>query len=419
MNPNPYQEQLQALFGMRRTTRRRDLQEMHRMLQALQLQDLPYPVVQIVGTNGKGSTSAFLASILQRAGYRVGLFTSPHLIHFNERFQINGQVATDETLASLLNHTLDVAAHEEWEPVFFDVTTLMAAQYFAQEKVDIALFEAGMGGKLDATTALPSALSILTTVGLDHVPLLGNNLAEIAKDKAAAFRSNTPALVGVQDPEVLQVIQDLAQENQVSPLLVLGRDFPIVEETIELGLHGQFQRNNASLALGALGPLKENLGFSFSEESVQEGLSQARWPGRCQPVRYKEQTFWLDGAHNAEAMEALAQHFHGQPLSVVFGAMKDKDILALLRPLEASLEHLVLCPIQQPRAASPQELHLMLQELGWTNTQVMTTQRLEEALETAHSMATSSNKKNTLLVTGSLFLVGEVLTACGALDSAD
>ncbi len=415
---NPYQEQLQTLFGMRRTTRRRDLHDMHRMLQALDLEDLPYPVVQIVGTNGKGSTSAFLASILQSAGYLVGLFTSPHLIHFNERFQVNGQKATDESLASLLGHTLAVATREEWEPVFFDVTTLMAAQYFAQEKVDVALFEAGMGGKLDATTALPAALSILTTVGLDHVPLLGNNLTEVAQEKAAAFRPHTPAIVGVEDPVVLQAIQEVARQNHASPLLSLGRDFLNLEETVELGLRGQFQRHNASLALAATERLKD-MGFIVKQDAIKKGLSQTHWPGRCQPVRYKNQTLWLDGAHNTEAMEALAHHFHGQPLCVVFGAMKDKDVLTLLRPLKASAKHLILCPVQQPRAATPQELHSIVQELGWTSAQVTTTHRLEEALETAHSIVTSSNPKNTLLVTGSLFLVGEVLAACDALDSTD
>lgn len=424
-----YSHQLQQLFGMRRTTRRRDLSDMRRMLQALQIASLPYPAVQIVGTNGKGSTAAFLASMLQEAGYHVGLFTSPHLVHFNERFQINGTQATNETLSKLLEHTLDVAQREQWEPVFFDVATLMAVQWFAQEQVDIAIMEAGMGGKLDATTSIPSALTILTTIGMDHAPLLGTTLSEIAQDKASAFRPGTPAVVGVTDPALRAVIEKTAQDKQAHPLRFIGRDFPNLatqqnipaeedhsQQDWELGLHGSFQKHNASLALAALEHLAPH-GLTCSESNIQAGLSNARWSGRCQPLTVQNTTLWLDGAHNPQAMEAIVQHFAGRPLCVVFGAMKDKDLDALLAPLHAVEHKLILCPIRQPRAASTEELYAKLQKLDWNEEIVSQATTLQDAVQQALASQQEQEGSETILVTGSLFLVGEVLEAYSALDS--
>lgn len=426
---DPYQGQLETLFSMRRTTRRRELSDIPKVLEALGSPEQTFPIVQVVGTNGKGSTAAFLASVMRSAGYRVGLFTSPHLIEFRERFRINNQPVADARLAPLLQQALQAWEALSLPPVFFDVVTVMAAQLFAQEGVDLAIFEAGMGARLDATTALPAALTILTQVGLDHCQWLGPSLEEIARDKAQGFRPHCPGVLGVTSEPVQKAIREETHKIQPSPLWTIGRDFPDLTKptpsgppelqwwySLSPGLPGSFQKHNLSLALAAATLLQER--FPASPESIKQGVQCVEWPGRMHRASWQNHTIWLDGAHNPSAMKALLANFEKQrPLSLVFGAMADKDIEALLHIASQTVDRFVLCPIQQDRALSPSQIKSMFPKHTRPETQVLCAQSLPDALQQA-TLPPSTGKGNpaSVLVTGSLFLVGEALAWLRTLD---
>lgn len=432
-----YEQQLAQLFAMRRTTRKRTLQDVQHLLHTLTPADLPYPTVQIVGTNGKGSTAAFLASILEAAGYRTGLFTSPHLISFRERFRIHNHMVEDSQLAPLLDLVLQTYHRENLEPVFFDVTTLMACLLFAQEHVDIAIMEAGIGGRLDATTALPADLVILTEIGHDHNAWIGPTLEDIAHDKSAAFRPNKPAILGATTPHLQQIARQEAQRRQAFPVWGIGQEFPDLSsplppalpnlpdgtsitwwQALSPKLSGAFQRRNLGLALVAQ-HLLHPLGFSCSPADIQRGIAQVHWPARRQPFQVWGHTFWLDGAHNPHGMQALADSFDHPSVCMVYGAMLDKDIASSIAPFIPRLHSLILCPIQQPRAATPQELHDILAPLCSPSTHIHMASSLPEAMHLAllDSPSPALSQPILRLVCGSLFLAGEVLSWVTTLDN--
>lgn len=364
----PFEAAIQTLFQRRRTSTHRTLDDLRAFLDALGHPERHQPNVQIVGTNGKGSTAVFLEAMCLSAGLRVGCFTSPHLLQVNERFRIDGQPASEQELDPPLRRLLKALDESPLGLPFFDLMTALAALLFAQEQVDIAIFEAGMGGAHDATSALPAVLTVLTTVGLDHQEWLGQTREEIAKEKAGAFRPHRPVICGIPPSDPLfSLIEERAAAQGSTPLLALTRDFSLrsqeqsphfawhpqthietethqrerhgSEEHAVVGplrpsLRGSYQHHNLSLAAAAFVALASTQTLALKPqqwEAVSEGASRASWPGRMQQVTRDGRTFLLDGAHNQEAIDALCQSLPQQPIRVVFGCANDKPIAALLQ----------------------------------------------------------------------------------------
>jgi dihydrofolate synthase / folylpolyglutamate synthase len=363
------------------------------------------------GTNGKGSTSATLASILTSAGYKTALFTSPHLTYFSERFQVNGERIADATIEETLREIKPLA--EELEASFFEIVTALGCQLFADAGAEYAVMEVGMGGRFDATNVLDPALSIITGIALDHTKYLGDTPEQIAFEKAGILRANKLALTGAKDG-ALGVIRERAKELKAD-LQVLDEDIHTTLHTVSwegidvsikntygevrvhsplLGLH---QVRNVALAVTAA----QSLGVSSN--AVQTGVTQTKWAGRLEKILYQNRLFLLDGAHNPEAAEVVRDTFKAlavSPAVLLFGIAKDKEIESVLKTLESVVSRVILTKARlSPRAAEPLELaelsskpHVLLPNLL-------------EALD--HAIATTK-PGDIILVAGSLYLIGEV-----------
>ena len=386
-----------------------------------------FRAIHVGGTNGKGSTAAMVASVLGRQGYRVGLYTSPHLIDFTERIQVNGRVIPSDRVWAMtekVRQASDACLSEP--PTFFEATTALAFAHFADAAVDCAVIEVGLGGRFDATNVLTPLVSVITTIGLDHQEYLGTTPEAIAFEKAGIIKPGVPVVAGRLSPETLSVIRGEAAEREAF-CLTLGEDFDACGEAPErfsydglrrrygglsCPLPGRHQLDNAACALAAL-ELAEARGLAVGEEAVREGLRAVRWPGRLELVSRKPDV-WLDGAHNPQAAEALAAHLttlsarrapvaQGR-LILVVGMMRDKDrkgVLALLAAVPGVC-HLVVTSAAHPRAADPQELARDCEGLG---VPVAVRPMVAEAFAYARNLA---GPDDTICVTGSLLVVGEV-----------
>jgi dihydrofolate synthase / folylpolyglutamate synthase len=367
--------------------------------------------VIVGGTNGKGSTSATLASILTAATFKTGLFTSPHLTYFSERFQVNGERLPDTTIETALGTIKPLA--EQVGASFFEIVTVLGCKLFADAGVDVAVMEVGMGGRFDATNVLEPELSIITGVSLDHTSYLGDTPEKIAFEKAGILRANKLALTGATG-SALSVIQKRAKEEG-SSLLVLDQDIrtslhavswqgtdvsvtsSFGEVRVQSPLLGLHQVRNVALAVTAAQAL------NVSAPAVQEGVLQTKWAGRLEQLWYKNRLFLLDGAHNAEAAQVVhdtLQALNTPSVVLLFGIAKDKDVAHVLKTLEAVASHVILTKAQlSPRAAEPLELAALL------TTPHVVIPMLHEAIEHA---VTITHPNNLILVAGSLYLIGEV-----------
>lgn len=363
------------------------------------------------GTNGKGSTSATLASILSAAGYKTGLFTSPHLTYFSERFQVNSEKISDATIEVTLGRIKPVA--EQVSASFFEIVTALGCQLFADAGVDYAVMEVGMGGRFDATNTLEPELSIITGVSLDHTTYLGDTPEQIAFEKAGILRPNKLALTGATG-DALNVIKERAREEG-SSLLVLDQDIHTTlhhvswegidvtvkssfgEARVDSPLLGLHQVRNVALAVTAAQSLK------ISTEAIQAGVARTKWAGRLEKLLYKNRLFLLDGAHNPEAAQVVhdtLKALNTPPVTLLFGIAKDKDVEHVLKTLEDVASHVILTKAQlSPRAAEPLELA----QISTKPHTVIPT--LHEAIEHAVSI---TKPGEIILVAGSLYLIGEV-----------
>jgi dihydrofolate synthase/folylpolyglutamate synthase len=397
------------------------LERMEAALAALGHPEQQVPALHVAGTNGKGSTCAFAESCLRAAGYRVGLYTSPHLVRVNERIRVGGEPIPDDVLGTRILEVLARCPDAARTLTFFEFGTLVAYWHFAQERVDVAVVEVGLGGRLDATRTCRAEVTAVSTISFDHQEYLGHTLAAIAGEKAGTFRPGIPAVTVAQHPEAAQSIRAIAS-NVGAPLGEQGRDFdlsrtpdgrwrwtsgPRVLEGLTLGLVGAHQGQNAALALAALERLGAR-GFPVDEQSLRQGLARARWPGRMQQVGEAPQ-LWLDGAHNPGGAATLAatvrEVLAGRPVHLVFGVLADKDwpeMVETLFPLAASLH---LAPPASPRALSPETpaLRAAAARHGLVPAvHCSVTAAVEAALRGA-------GREEAVLACGSLVLVGEVL----------
>lgn len=380
------------------------------------------PVLHIAGTNGKGSVGATLAAILTAAGYRTGFYSSPHLSCVRERFRLDGQCITEARFASLAGRLRAVLG--ERQPTYFEATTLMALLWFAEERVDAAILETGMGGRLDATNVVTPLVCLLTDISRDHEQHLGSTLSAIAGEKAGIIKPGVPTVFSGRAAEALPVIEARCRDLH-SPLMLYGRDFDgtlDAEGTLEyqspagqsrtglaLALRGAHQAVNTSLALAAMEMVAPI--FPISEQALREGLQQVRWPGRMELLHIvhqeKKLRLLLDGAHNEAGVAALTVALrHGFPrrqLVLVWGNMADKNMGAVLFELMAMAERILLTRAESQRSAAPSLLLAQLPPDLQAKSQCV--EPVEQALAVAGALAEANDL---LCVAGSLYLVGRV-----------
>jgi dihydrofolate synthase/folylpolyglutamate synthase len=383
--------------------------------------------LHIGGTNGKGSTAAIAASILQAAGYRTGLYTSPHLVDFRERIQVDGAPVPEERVAELTSRLRE--AGELLDPTFFEFTTAMAFQHFADAGVDVAVVEVGLGGRFDATNVLAPLVSAITNVALDHQEHLGHSIPAIAYEKAGIVKPGVPVVVGRVDEEAGMVITRVAEERGAQ-LFRSGHAF-LTEgdssarfryvgmehawDALDCPLDGRHQLDNAACALAML-EVVSGRGVPVAEPAVREGLRQVRWEGRLETVEHRP---WLvlDGAHNPAAASVVASYLgefrrehEGARVVAVVGMMRDKDREEFFARLLPQADEIIVTQARVPRAAAPHELGAAVTACG-RMAQVIADPH--DALALARRMATPDDL---ILVTGSLMLVGEIkalLRGCG------
>ncbi len=406
---------LLALRGGEHAGMRPGLERIETLLDALGNPERRYMLVQVGGTNGKGSTAAMLAAILKAAGRRVGLYTSPHLISFRERIRVDGEAIGEDDVADGFDAIATLVARVD--ATMFEATTALALDHFAREAVDVAVLEVGLGGRLDATTVGRPAASLIARIDLDHQEVLGPTLAAIAREKAAIIRAGV-AIASAQAPEAAAALIERAAATGV-PLWLEGRDLSVRVtardlsgqtldldgpgwrlESVRIPLLGTFQPSNALLAASAARAL------DVPPTAIRAGLARARWPGRFEVLRYGDRRVVLDGAHNPAGARALAasldQWFGGAAVTLIFGALRDKDAAGMLAPLAARARRVILTASSSPRAAPPAEVRAHV-PAGSASVEV--------AGSPAEALALADRTPRTaiLCVAGSLSLVGDVL----------
>lgn len=426
-----------------------DLEYMRVLLEALDHPELRFPSVLIAGTNGKGSTAATLASILHASGVKTGLYTSPHLMRINERVRVNSREISDDDFASLHGEVDRVAerlverAELPWHPSFFEMMTAIAFEHFSRERVEIAVLEVGMGGRLDATNVVIPRLSVITDISLDHQNYLGSTVAEIAREKVGIIRPGGVVVILPQQPEANDVIGNTILELKaravdavpyvppVSPgsaeSLVAGSErgsrgslyrYPLQvmgeQITVESPLIGRHQLRNVALAIATAVELNQQGVNGISARSIETGIRDTRWPGRFQviPARPGFPEIVLDVAHNPAGAWALRAALSGlyedRPLIFIFGAMRDKAISEMTEILFPLAERVIATTPDNPRAASPEEIQ---QAASRTGTEIEEVENVQSAIERAQSLSVD---ETVIVITGSIYLVGEVMSAIGA-----
>jgi dihydrofolate synthase/folylpolyglutamate synthase len=363
--------------------------------------------IHVAGTNGKGSTCAMLESVYRAAGLRVGLFTSPHLVSFRERIQVNRQLISE---ADVVRFTVEMRSWlksfpADTHPTLFEVVTVMALRYFAEQKCDLVIWETGLGGRLDATNIVTPLASVITNIQFDHQQWLGNTLAEIAVEKAGIIKPGVPIVTAAEAPEALAVIQAVAKEKS-APLTIVDSDHAsrITRHASLLGVHQQL---NTALALATVDVLQKQI--PVSDETVRVGLAQVIWLGRLQLItRPSGQKVLLDGAHNLAGVEALAtalqQYFPGAKPTLILGMLADKNWRPMCARLATLAARIVTVPVGSTRTAKAAQLAAVCRETHGLVT--VECAALSEALR-------MTADDSFVVITGSLYLVGEALELLG------
>jgi len=370
------------------------LENVHKLLAALDLPASGMKFIHVAGTNGKGSTCAFMHAMISAAGINAGLFTSPHLIRFNERIRDAEREITDDEIEAGLKKIRELVAGWETHPTFFEIAFALALDWFRQRGHEWIVLETGLGGRLDATNAITPEVSVITRIGYDHMEQLGDSLTKIAGEKAGIIKPGVPVVTGMQDPAALAVIVKTAK-TQKSPLILV--EAPLTES--KLGLTGPHQAWNAALALEGV----REAGIRLPAITLEQALQDVRWPGRFQSL--SDGRVILDGAHNVEAAMVLAgtweQAFEREKAEIIFASAKDKDtpgVMEALSPIAASWN---FTAFQSPRASSPEQLRQFLTHFDAPKVPVMMYENLAAALK--------APAKHRRLICGSLYLVGEAL----------
>jgi dihydrofolate synthase/folylpolyglutamate synthase len=381
---------LDWLFGTQQRGIKLGLDNVRRLLSSLGEPQNALPFIHVAGTNGKGSVCAMLDSITRTAGMKTGLFTSPHLVRFNERIQVDGIPIDDQAVVRGIHH-LQSLIDEEHHPTFFEITTALALDYFRANEVDLVILETGLGGRLDATNVVNPLVSVLTSIDLDHQKWLGDTLREIALEKAGIIKSGVPIVSGPQFTEVRTVLEQIAARRS-APLSYA--ELPV--QDLFIGLAGSYQRVNAAVAVQAL----QKADFKVNQKSLEKGLANVSWPGRFQRVGER---IILDGAHNPAASKCLVETWMEcvgeQRATIIFGGLRDKDLYGMVSTLSSIAARFLSVPISSQRAASPGEIQSLVPKY-------LSGAQCDSA---AQALDLAYHFNHPILVTGSLFLVGEFL----------
>jgi len=427
-----YHESIQYLYNLRKHGIKFGLENISRLASELGNPHKLFHTVHVGGTNGKGSTSAIVASILQAAGFNVGLFTSPHLISFTERIRINGAEITERDVAGLAEEVREVASHiDDFSPTFFEVVTAMALLYFSRGKIDIAVMEVGMGGRLDATNIISPDVCIITQISYDHMEFLGKTLKEIAQEKAGIIKKGIPVVSAHQEPEAMNVIETMAKGNDAE-LYAYGSEFtsaPGREDTsgihfdyhdshmriddLYLPLAGVHQMQNASVAIKAVSLISKPI----THRIIKEGLKITKWPGRLEFI-HDDPPILIDGAHNPAAAAVLSQALQNiflktyKRIILILGIMGDKDIPGILKPLLSLASESILTQPPYSRAAAPETLARIAKSMGFSD--VHTAHTVKDALVMGMKNARNFQLGSALIVvTGSFYTIGEAKEVLG------
>lgn len=414
-----YSSAVAYLYRLQKHGIKLGLEAMTALMVRLGMPQTRYRTLHIAGTNGKGSTAAMAAAVLQAAGYRVGLYTSPHLVEFRERIRVNGEMIAESQVAQLTEQ-LQTFCQPDLSPTFFEYTTAMAFQHFAETGVDVAVLEVGLGGRFDATNVVTPLACAITTISLDHQEYLGTTLSSIAFEKAGIIKPGVPLVVGRLEDEAWRTIEQVAKERQ-APVFRVNEDFRTAGEWpaqfsyrglgmqydgLTCALEGRHQLDNAACALALLGAAVPQ-GIAVTAKAVREGLHTVNWAGRLEVVD-RRPTILLDGAHNPAAATVLADYLTRsvraqpqRPVVLVLGMMRDKDHRGFVELLRGLVDEVVLTQADLPRAATAQELRDLLEGLLPPPHVVPS---LSDAMALARQLATPDGL---VCVTGSLMLVGE------------
>ncbi len=403
-----------------------DLDRMRTLLRKLGNPQDQFRSVHIAGTKGKGSTSAMVASMLQASGYKVGLYTSPHLVDIRERITINGEMISQADFGRLIRLVEPIIQRSKPVPTYFDVLTAIAFKYFAEQGIDIAVVETGLGGRLDSTNVIKPEVTAITSISKDHMAQLGNTLPKIAEEKAGIFKHGVPAVTVIQDPDVEAVLKRVA-EKVGAPFDVTGKSIEFsyrFESSRMLGPHnriclttpnskfehlavplmGEHQAINCGLALSIIDRLKTR-GIAINDSRAMEGLSKTQIIGRMEMIHQTPRVI-VDGAHNAAsldaAMKAIGQHIPYDSMVVIFGCCADKDVAGMLDRITSGADKVIFTKVNNVRTADPEELAARYVEQYGKMAQVAPT--LEAALAIAKRAVT---KEDLICITGSFYLVGE------------
>ena len=377
-----------------------------------------YKTILIAGTNGKGSTAAMTASILSSAGYKVGLYTSPHLVDVRERIVVNGKKISLKEF----NRTIAYVKDKKEQPVtYFEFLTAVAFIYFQRQKIDIAVLEVGLGGRLDATNVCKPLVSVITNIALDHTDYLGNTLESITREKAGIIKQNSVCLTAAKQKKVLEVLRNVCQRSRAK-LYCLGCDIKIKKQkdgfftyqgfnrnlkNLTIPLQGEYQLSNAALVLAAV-ELCEKKGIRFADAAIYAGLANTHWEARLE-VLQKDPLFILDGAHNPAGISVLCRSlkkgFFYRRLIIIFGALADKDYRRMLQKIIPLAPIIILTQLKTKRAVPVNDMMETLKKMGYP---AIVTENVKQAIERAQAMA---KKQDLICATGSFYLAGEIKQA--------
>jgi dihydrofolate synthase/folylpolyglutamate synthase len=420
VSKNTYENCLKTLYGFQRFGIKLGLSTIKRILAGLGDPQDTFACIHVAGTNGKGSVASSLASILYRSGYKTGLYTSPHLVRFNERIQVNNRPISNEKVVASYS-AIKEAHFGKRNPTFFEFTTAMALFEFAAQKVDWAVIETGMGGRLDATNIVNPALSIITNISLEHREYLGNTLTQIAAEKAGIIKKRTPLVTGIRQKKAFAEVKRIAAEKK-APLFRLSTDFKVrrnqkqtfsyygirnVWHNLQTALPGSYQVDNAALVLAACELIGKN-NAALTLNNIQEGLSKNLWPGRLEIVS-DNPFIILDGAHNLAAARNLAKfmstNLAGRVITLVVGILDDKPYKAMLKSLLTPVNRVILTRAKINRALDPRKLYEAAKNLKPDVAIIPDVARaIKNAVET-------TPRHGAICIAGSLYVVGEAKEA--------
>ena len=422
-----YKKTINFLYALQRKKYNLDLGNITRLLAKLGNPQKGLKCIHVAGTNGKGSVCAMLYSILQEAGYKVGMYTSPHLVRFTERIQINNKEITNKEIVSVFERIKQLYTKE----TFFEVVTAMAFLYFKEKNVDFVVLEVGMGGRLDATNVIMPLISVITNISLEHQKYLGKTIEKIAFEKAGIIKEGVPVVTGAEN-KALDVMKKIAEEKK-SDLFMIGKHL----KRYQLNLKGEFQQLNANIAVKTIGVLNKNYNLHINKKNIKEGLLKAKWPGRfefigcsegatmCQKSvsnrrfvtdtknakhfsvslisKHIEKNILVDCAHNPAAAKVLKNELlkikdNYKNIILVIGILNDKDIKSILNELTPLADKIIVTKPKTDRAEEPENIAKFIGK------EYRIIKDVKEAVKKAKSIA---EKNDLVLVTGSIYVVGE------------